>query len=384
MAGVEIQWLGYILIALAILGAIYFVYSLKKGKQLSQEQADQTNLIVEHPQGTTSNILHIERQEPTNRPPFWVVSIVVIAAIIFLAFGGVQTYLVLSGIIIAKFNLEWIAFYLLFGVFPIWLLIDSLIFDRKYYKLGKSATAIDVTFIVSEDITDVFNKCSNILETMKAKIIRKNTPNLIKGSLNKSNISIEVSPSDDNVKVYVISDATWVTVKVGKERNQRIIDEFQKHFIDAFRVSKPDNIEGVQPIEKAKDNYADTVNTQSQPSLLLAITNHSFGYRTNTGTYYQNEPSLAFQLVLELIVMLKVWPTMAVEMLELEIAGHRFSPDKWVSEEITGQVNKSVLFVIPRSVNGGQHSIRLFAFASNQWWHSAEYTLALTSNAWWR
>ena len=65
MAGVEIQWLGYILIAIAILGTIYFVYSLIKEKRLGQEQVSQTNLIVEHPQGT-SNILHIERQEVSN------------------------------------------------------------------------------------------------------------------------------------------------------------------------------------------------------------------------------------------------------------------------------------------------------------------------------
>ena len=236
MAGVEIKWLGYLLIAIAILGMIYFICGLIREKQLSQEQSNQANLVIEHSQTSTSDVLHIERLEPSNRPPFWFVLIGMLAFLVLLAFGIFQTYLVVSGIVVAKLNLEWIVFYLLFGVFPIWILLDILVFDRKHYKSGRSATAIDATFIVKGDITDVFNRCSNILETMEPNIIRKDTPNLIKAHLNKSRISIEVSPQDDNVKVYVLSDATWVTVKAGKGRNQRIIDEFQKHFLEEFRA----------------------------------------------------------------------------------------------------------------------------------------------------
>jgi len=244
------DWLGPLLLVIGIGIIVWTAYMAWKGRQ---QVTDQTNSVVERPLATTSNILQIERQETSNRPPLWLSITGTVTFLLLLAFGLWVTYFVLSGIIIAKFNLEWIAFYLLFGVFPILMLIAPFTFDRKYYKSGRSATAIDVTFVVSGDITDVFNKCFNILETMKAKIIRKNTPNLIKGGLNKSNISIEVRPSDDNVKVYVISDATWVTVKVGKERNQRIIDEFQKHFIDAFRVSKLDNAEQSLSLTKALD-----------------------------------------------------------------------------------------------------------------------------------
>lgn len=238
------DWLGPLLLVIGIGIIVWTAYMAWKERH---QVTDQANLVVERPLAATSNILHIERQEPSNRPPFWLVLIGMIASIIFLAVGVFQTYLVLSGIIIAKFNFEWIAFYLLFGVFPIWLLIDLLIFDRKYYKSGRSATAIEVTFVVRGEITDVFNKCSNILETMNANIIRKNTPTLIKARFNKSNISVEVSPKDDNVQIYVVSDATWVTVKIGRGRNQRNIDEFQKHLIDEFRVYKPDTIEGIQP-----------------------------------------------------------------------------------------------------------------------------------------
>ncbi len=246
-----------------------------------------------------------------------------VTSLLLLTFAGFQTYLVLSDVIVAKFNLEWIVFYLLFGLLPLWLLLEPFTFDRKYYKSGRSATAIDVTFVVSGDITDVFNRCFNILETMKAKIIRKNTPNLIKAHLDKSNISVEVSPSDDNVKVYVVSDATWVTVKVGKGRNQRIIDKFQKHFIDKFRVSKPDNIDDLQPIVQ-RDNVL-----WVEQSLVLTPHTYAIGLSGMTG--YPDKPDNAYWLCLEVTVHPSSKP---IDTLDLLIGATTIPANDWSGKNV--------------------------------------------------
>ncbi len=248
------DWVGSALLIIGgsiILLSIFIAIRGWINRRRLSSQVGQSSTVTEHPQGI-SNILSVERQEPSNLPPLWMRIIGILVSLLLLSFGGLSIYLVASDAHVVMSTWEWILFYLLFGVMPLWLLLEPFI-DRKYYKSGKSSTAIEATFIVRGDINDIFNKCFNIIETIKFKITGATSPSLIKSSAHKPRISVELSSIDENVKAYVVCDANWVTVKVGKERNQRNMDKFQEHFIDEFRVSKLGNDEQSLSLTKALD-----------------------------------------------------------------------------------------------------------------------------------
>lgn len=355
------NWLGQ---SLLIIGGVIILWTAYMAWKEKHQTTDQANSFVERTSPSMSNILHIERQEPSNRPPLWLNLIGITASLLLLAVGIFQTYLVLSGTIIAKLNLEWIAFYLLFGILPIWLLIEPFTLDRKYYKSGRSATAMDGTYVINGDITDVFNRCFSILETMKAKIIKKNTPSLVKARIDKSNISVEVGQKDDKVQVYIISDAHWVTVKIGRGRNQRLIDEFQKHLIDEFRVSKPDNTDGIQPIVIDKP-------------LKIIVSKCYFPKE-------QKQPSEILTLIVELAVQVTTTP---VEMasLQLCIGTDKIDPISPVlpitivnsPTSYLARYDVSILTLTVRSDT--REAGRILTFAMGQEWLSGEFQMPYDS-----
>lgn len=200
-------------------------------------------VITEHPQGIR-NILSIERQEPRNLPPLWITLIGTIVSLLLLVVAGLQTSLLISGTVDAEFSWELVVFYMLFAVLPLWLLLEP-ITDRQFYKSGKSSTAVEVIFVVEGDIKNIFDNCLNILEKMRMRVSKASAPNLIKAHTSKVRISVDLQSHNSNVEIQVICDAIWVTVKIGKGRNQRTADEFQKLFMNEFRAS-------TQPMEEQK------------------------------------------------------------------------------------------------------------------------------------
>jgi hypothetical protein len=62
-------------------------------------------------------------------------------------------------------------------------------------------------------------------------------PSLIKARTSKTRLSVELQPINDDVQIKVVCDAIWVTVKIGKRRNQKYADEFQGHLLNEFRIS---------------------------------------------------------------------------------------------------------------------------------------------------
>ncbi|MFC1945977.1 hypothetical protein ACFLW1_02130 [Chloroflexota bacterium] len=253
------QWVSNVLL---IVGVALILLSIFVNVSERQEKQSQNNLATVQTPPSTSSVLDIERREPSNRPPLLLEIILMLISLLMLALGSLQTYLIFFGEVIFQFNWIWIAFYIVFVVFPLWVLLAPFTFDRKYYKQGKSATAIDAKFVIDGDILDVFNRCSHILEMMQAKPYKQETPSLIKAHINKSKISLEVSHSNGNVQVHVMCDASWVTVKIGKGRNQNIINEFQKHLIDQFRrnesVSNGQRVEVLPITHKRRAAYERT------------------------------------------------------------------------------------------------------------------------------
>ena len=191
--------------------------------------------VTEPPQGIR-HILSIERQEPKNLPSLWIALIGATASLLLLGIAGFQTSLLISGTVEAEFSWEWVVFYMVFAVFPLWLLLEP-ITDRQFYKSGKSSTAVEVTFVVEGDIKNIFDNCLNVIEKMRMRVSKASAPNFIKAHTNKVRISVGLQPHNSNIEIKIICDAIWVTVKIGKGRNQRTADEFQKLFMNEFRVS---------------------------------------------------------------------------------------------------------------------------------------------------
>ncbi len=137
------QWVAIMLLMVGSVVILWTAYLAWKGRGQESDQPRSTN--VSPLSQTASNILQIERPEPSKLPPLWIRVIGNTSYSILLAVAVFQTYLVLSGRIDAKFNWDWIGFYLVFGLFPLIMLLEPYTFDRKYYKSGRSATAVEVS-----------------------------------------------------------------------------------------------------------------------------------------------------------------------------------------------------------------------------------------------
>lgn len=239
MGGIEIPWLGYLLLSLAGIGGVYFFCSLIQEKNNQKKIHPKERTSGEKSQLIISNVLSIKQQEPTKRPPLLLMSIGCIAVFLVFSFAIFQTYLVIIGVIDIQLNIEWIIFYILFGVVPLYIFFDLLIFDRKHYRSGKSATAVDAKVIIKGEKTDVFNRCANILESMSMKLKIKKTPLLLKATFDKSNISMAFRTQKGNVEINILCDANWVTVKIGKGKNQKILNDIQEKIIEEFKTVQP-------------------------------------------------------------------------------------------------------------------------------------------------
>jgi hypothetical protein len=173
-----------------------------------------------------SSLLKIDQTEPKRKPPLIITGTLFIATIIILAFGIFGSYLVFSGKF--KFTPSFLIYIFLFVVLPILSILDLLVFDRKYYKVGKSSVERHVRITSEEDIVRVFEQCRSALGEMKAFIYRKDTPTFLKARLGKSVITVRLDRAEDNkTLIDMSSDAQWMTVKFDLGENQNNVNKFQ-------------------------------------------------------------------------------------------------------------------------------------------------------------
>jgi len=142
----------------------------------------------------SNSILKIDQTEPQRKPPLIIVGVLLTCLFIILAFGIFGLVAVFLGVI--KFTPSFIIFVILFGILPFWGLLDLFIFDRRYYKIGKSYVEHHVQITSGEDIEHVFEQSRSALGEMKAFIFKKDTPKFLKARLGKSIIMVRLESTE--------------------------------------------------------------------------------------------------------------------------------------------------------------------------------------------
>jgi hypothetical protein len=183
------------------------------------------------------NVLKIKQREPSNRPPIILEIALIVCLLILLAFGVLAICLWIKGEIAAPSGLSGILAFVFFVALPIWFLVDILILERKHYKSGESSVAKNKTIILYGEINEVFDGCIRVLGRMKVIPITIDKPKLFKGYLRSllgnSIITLKTNKvRGGKVKIYVLSDAKWVTVTWDIFNvNQRNVDNFERLFL---------------------------------------------------------------------------------------------------------------------------------------------------------
>jgi len=97
----------------------------------------------------------------------------------------------------------------------------------KYYKQGRSHVTKEARITVTNDADAVFDACYRVLDSMQATIRIMERPNLLKAKVKDSMITITIIEIEGSkVRVYVLSDSKWLTVRWDGGANQRNIDNF--------------------------------------------------------------------------------------------------------------------------------------------------------------
>lgn len=217
----KIWFWSYLLLALP--AAVYYVMRLYSYFKRRRPQGDTSYA----PATGRGSILRIEQREPSNRPPA-VLSIVLITCTLFMLTLGVWViYLWVVGKVAVRIDISTIFFFVLFLAFPIWVLVDNFVIQRRFYRLGRSMVAKEAEVVFEGNANIAFDACRRALDAMKVPIIKMNKPNLLKARLGKSVITVEIRHrKGSKVRVHILSDSQWLTVKFDVGANQRNIDTF--------------------------------------------------------------------------------------------------------------------------------------------------------------
>lgn len=213
----------WLLLILGLPAAIYYatrLYDRFKRHQLKGKKSDS-------PTASASRILEIAQRETSRRPPVILSIILVTCSLLMLAFGGFGIYFWIVGRMVFRIDGGTILFLILFVFAPIAVLVDTFVFERKSYRLGRSWVFRDTRAVLDGDIDIVFDRCLRALSAMKAVVIRMKRPTLVKARLGKSVITVKLRQrSGSKVGIHVMSDSQWLTVRLDGGANQRNIDTF--------------------------------------------------------------------------------------------------------------------------------------------------------------
>lgn len=178
-------------------------------------------------QTRTISLQKIEQREPSRRPPASLLLIPLIFSYLMLAFGIWAIYMWIAGI--AKFQIDFVTVLVFVGFIgiPLWIISDHFFIQPKYYKRGRSHVAKEARVTVANDADTVFDACYRALDSMQAAIRIMEKPNLLKANIRNSMMTITIIQIEGSrVRVYILSDSKWLTVKWDAGANQRNIDSF--------------------------------------------------------------------------------------------------------------------------------------------------------------
>jgi len=204
-------------------------YGIKVFDRLRQRAAAQSSARAA--QTGIEGLLKIEQRELSRRPPAILSIMSSICASLLLAFGIWVTYMWIAGTVKLQANYVTVLFFVMFIGLPLFILIytvvDDFFIQPKCHKLGMSLVAKEVKVTLANDIDTVFDACYRVLSSMQAtiKIVKK--PRLLEAKIKDSIMTIKLRRiKGSKVRIYVLSDSKWLTVRWDAGANQRNIDIF--------------------------------------------------------------------------------------------------------------------------------------------------------------
>jgi len=178
-----------------------------------------------------SNTIREYGREPSNKPPSALNYILIASSIIMLLFGSLAAYFWLTGGITGQINLYWIMFFAVFIGIPILTLLDIFVWEKKYYKLGKSARHAEKTITVKDNINNIFNRGLRVLniKPTETSVIKIDRPKLIKAQIAGFIVTIKTRHVLKGlVNIYILSDSRWLTTKFDWGVNQKNVDKIDR------------------------------------------------------------------------------------------------------------------------------------------------------------
>lgn len=177
------------------------------------------------------NVIRISQQAPSRRPPKILNIGQIILSSLMLSFGIYLLVHMIQGI---QFGIWAILFLALFLGIPSFTLVDTLWLQPKQCKLGKSGAAREKDLTLLGNINGVFDKVIRVANEMRITPYEMDRPRKLIGYSQGSfwygpsiiTITIRRLPQG-RVKIHVLSDADWVTVKWDIfGHNRRIVNRF--------------------------------------------------------------------------------------------------------------------------------------------------------------
>jgi hypothetical protein len=231
---IAIQYVGTAAIVGIILWWIWpklkSVFQKKSATQIPQAQARVTQVAI---QRIPKELLSILGQEPSDRPSVLMNSISTICALIIITYASLLLNLWRIGKLTIHIDLYLFLFIGIFIVFPILILLDTWVWERKYYQLGKSAVEKHKTFTLCGNRDEVFSGCLNILKErirlrQDSRILEMKRPKFIKALIGGSRITTQIKQVKKGVaEIYFQSDSKWLTTKFDWGSNQKNVDKFE-------------------------------------------------------------------------------------------------------------------------------------------------------------
>ena len=181
--------------------------------------------------GDYDNVYKIIQLEPSKKPPLFIDVLLTICGVIILAYGIWIMYVWGMGRMLSQFGLtNLLLFYLLFIAFPLWFLADTLIIQRKQYKLGRSIVATKPKSItIRGGIDDIFNRALQAINAMQGSIIIMDRRKLVKAQLKGSMMTVTTTNIGHGyARVNFVCDSQWITTKIDFGKTKRYANSFEQ------------------------------------------------------------------------------------------------------------------------------------------------------------
>lgn len=224
--------------AVAIVGLILwwawpYLQRIFVKKPITQERIAKAQIKGTQPIANYKKVLSMLGQEPSNKPSVSMNSISTICSLIIFIYGLLILNLWYTGKLHIQNSLYWFFFIGLFIVFPLLILLDIYVWEKKYFKMKKSHVEKHKTFTLRGNLDVVFDGCLKVFENrirMKknSQILKMERPKSIKAIIGGSVIIVETRQVKKGVvEIYFQSDSQWLTTKFDFGLNQRNVDLFE-------------------------------------------------------------------------------------------------------------------------------------------------------------